>query len=88
MKTRAAIAFEVGVGFAAWLPPLDAGDDPHRERDQLLSLLATGIRGFNLFMAVERDRYYGAAIDRTGRVEAHASWIRPLVAELTLPGSE
>jgi beta-galactosidase len=77
-----AIAFEVGVGFAAWLPPLDAGDDPHRERDQLLSLLAAGIRGFNLFMAVERDRYYGAAIDRTGAVEAHAGWIRPLVAEL------
>ncbi len=76
------IAFEVGVGFAAWLPPLDAGDDPHRERDQLLSLLAAGIRGFNLFMAVERDRYYGAAIDRTGGVEAHAGWIRPLVAEL------
>lgn len=76
------LAFEVGVGFAAWLPPLDAGDDPHRERDQLLSLLAAGIRGFNLFMAVERDRYYGAAIDRTGTVEAHAGWIRPLVAEL------
>jgi beta-galactosidase len=76
------IAFEVGVGFAAWLPPLDAGDDPHRERDQLLSLLAAGIRGFNLFMAVERDRYYGAAIERTGAVEAHAGWIRPLIAEL------
>lgn len=77
-----AIAFEAGVGFAAWLPPLDAGDDPHRERDQLLSLLAAGIRGFNLFMAVERERFYGAAIDRTGGVEAHAGWIRPLVAEL------
>ena len=76
------IAFEVGVGFAAWLPPLDAGDDPHRERDQLLSLLAAGIRGFNLFMAVERDRYYGAAIDRSGALEGHAAWIRPLVAAL------
>jgi beta-galactosidase len=76
------IAFEVGVGFAPWLPPLDAGDDPHRERDQLLSLLAAGIRGFNLFMAVERDRYYGAAIDRTGALEVHAGWIRPLVAAL------
>ena len=76
------IAFEVGVGFAAWLPPLDAGDDPQRERDQLLGLLAAGIRGFNLFMAVERERYYGAAIDRTGAVEAHAAWIRPLTAAL------
>jgi beta-galactosidase len=76
------IAFEVGVGFFPWFPPLDAGDDPTRERDHLLSLLAAGIRGFNLFMAVERDRYYGAAIDRAGRLEPHAAWIRTLVATL------
>ena len=76
------IAFEVGVGFFPWFPPLDAGDDPTRERDHLLSLLAAGIRGFNLFMAVERDRYYGAAIDRAGRLEPHAAWIRTLIATL------
>jgi beta-galactosidase len=76
------IVFEVGVGFFPWFPPLDAGDDPHRERDQLLSLLAAGMRGFNLFMAVERDRYYGAAIAETGAVEPHATWIRALIAAL------
>lgn len=76
------IAFEVGVGFFPWFPPLDAGDDPARERDHLLSLLAAGIRGFNLFMAVERDRYYGAAIDKTGKLEPHAAWIRTLIATL------
>jgi beta-galactosidase len=76
------IAFEVGVGFFPWFPPLDAGDDPGRERDHLLSLLATGIRGFNLFMAVERDRYYGAAIDKAGALERHAAWIPTLVATL------
>ena len=76
------IAFEVGIGFLPWIPPLDADDDPMRERDHLLTLLAGGVRGFNLFMAVERDRYYGAAIDREGRVEAHAAWIRPLLATL------
>jgi beta-galactosidase len=76
------IAFEVGVGFFPWFPPLDAGDDPTRERDHLLSLLAAGIRGFNLFMAVERDRYYGAAIDKAGKLEPHAAWIRTLVATL------
>jgi beta-galactosidase len=76
------IAFEVGVGFFPWFPPLDAGDDPTRERDHLLSLLAAGIRGFNLFMAVERDRYYGAAIDQTGTRAPHAAWIRPLIAAL------
>lgn len=76
------IAFEVGVGFFPWFPPLDAGDDPSRERDHLLSLLAAGIRGFNLFMAVERDRYYGAAIDKTGALERHAAWIPTLLATL------
>jgi beta-galactosidase len=76
------IAFEVGVGFFPWFPPLDAGDDPTRERDQLLTLLAAGIRGFNLYMAVERDRYYGAAIDKTGAPERHAAWIPSLIAAL------
>ena len=74
------IAFEVGVGFFPWFPPLDATDDPTRERDHLLSLLAAGVRGFNLFMAVERDRYYGAAISANGHVEA--TWIKPLLAAL------
>ena len=50
------LAPEVGVGFLPWLPPLDAGDDRTRERDHLLTLLAAGVRGFNLYMAVERDR--------------------------------
>jgi beta-galactosidase len=76
------IAFEVGVGFFPWFPPLDDADDPTRERDQLLSLLACGVRGFNLFMAVARDRYYGAAIDETGKREAHAAWIGALTSAL------
>jgi len=76
------IAFEVGVGFFPWFPPLDDGGDRERERDHLLTLLAGGVRGFNLFMAVERDRYYGAAIDAAGAIEPHAAWIRPLLAAL------
>jgi len=73
------IAF-ASVGGSPWFPPL--GDDPDRERDQLLTLLAAGMRGFNLFMAVERDRYFGAAIAQTGALEPHARWIQPLVAAL------
>lgn len=73
------IAMEVGVGFFPWFPPLDAADDPTRERDHLLSLLAAGARGFNLYMAVERDRYYGAAISQRGQLEKHAQWIHPLI---------
>ena len=76
------LALEVGVGFFPWFPPLDPGNDPTRERDHLLSLLATGVRGFNLFMAVERDRYYGAAITKDGALESHARWIKPLLAAL------
>ena len=76
------IGFEVGVGFFPWFPPLDQTDDPTRERDHLLTLLAAGARGFNLFMAVERDRYYGAAIDTHGKVEAHAKWVKPLIDTL------
>jgi beta-galactosidase len=76
------LALEVGVGFFPWFPPLALDDDPLRERDHLLTLLAGGVRGFNLFMAVERDRYYGAAIDRHGKPEPHARWIKPLTAVL------
>lgn len=74
------LACEVGVGFFPWFPPLDMTEDQTRERDQLLSLLAAGVRGFNIFMAVERDRYYGAAIDQTGLIEA--KWLKPLIAAL------
>jgi len=77
------IAFEVGVGFFPWFPPLDgAAEDPQRERDHLLTLLACGARGFNLYMAVERERWYGAAITGAGIVEKHAAWIRPLMSAL------
>jgi hypothetical protein len=67
-----------GIGLPSWLPPGD--DDPTADRDRLLALLASGARGFELTMAVERDRYHGAAIDRTGRVQA--AWLKPLLAAL------
>jgi beta-galactosidase len=74
------LALEVGIGFFPWFPPLDDKDDASRERDHLLTLLAAGVRGFNVYMAVERDRYYGAAISVEGKIEA--TWIKPLVAAL------
>ena len=76
------IAFEVGLGCVPWAPPLDAKDDPTRERDQLLSLLSQGVRGFALAMAVERAQHYGAAISATGTLEPHAAWLAPLFASL------
>ncbi len=57
-----AFGAEMGVGF----PPFFA---PHDEKDSLYTLIAAlayGLRGFNLYMAVERDRWIGAPIDRHG----------------------
>ena len=76
------LVLEAGIGFAATLPPLDELDEPNRDRDHLLTLLACGARGFNLYMAVERERWYGAAIDTQGRIERDASWLPPLLAAL------
>ncbi len=57
-----AFGAEVGAGF----PPFFA---PHDEKDSLYTLMAAlayGLRGFNLYMAVERDRWIGAPIDPHG----------------------
>ncbi|MCX5746902.1 MAG: beta-galactosidase [Proteobacteria bacterium] len=53
-------ASDVQLGVMPWLPPRDGG------RDQLLTLLAAGIRGWNL----------------VGELEASAGWIGKLVAAL------
>lgn len=73
------LVLEAGCGFFPWFPPL-AKDDPTLERDQLLTLLAAGARGFNLYMAVERERWYGAAISAVGVPEV--AWIKPLIRAL------
>jgi beta-galactosidase len=50
-------------GFPPFFPPLDERDSAFT----LLTALAYGLRGFNLYMAVERDRWIGAPIDPHGR---------------------
>lgn len=57
-----AFASELAAGFPPFFPPLTDADN----RFTALSSLAAGIRGFNLYMAVERDRWIGAPIDRFG----------------------
>ena len=61
---------EMGVGAPPWFTPL-------AHEDSLFCAMAAcayGLRGFNLYMAVDRDRWYGAPIeaDGTPRVEAGA----------------
>lgn len=53
---------EVGAGFPPFFPPLDEKDSLYA----LMCALAYGLRGFNLYMAVDRDRWVGAPIDDKG----------------------
>jgi len=55
-------AVELAAGFPPFFPPLTE----HDNRFAALSCLAAGIRGYNLYMAVERDRWIGSPIDRFG----------------------
>ena len=60
---RPTFACELGAGFPPFIPPLSSSDCLFTA----LTALAYGLRGFNLFMAVDRDRWVGAPIDRRGR---------------------
>lgn len=55
-------AAEMGAGFPPFFAPLDEDDSLYA----LMTALAYGLRGFNLYMAVERDRWIGAPIDPQG----------------------
>jgi beta-galactosidase len=55
---------EVGAGFPPFFAPIDEKDSLYT----LLCALAYGLRGYNLYMAVERDRWVGAPIDPHGRL--------------------
>ena len=73
-----AFACEMGAGFPPFFPPLDERDGAF----SVLCALAYGLRGFNLYMAVERDRWIGAPIDRHGRARPYAVFWRKLTAAL------
>jgi beta-galactosidase len=73
-----AFACEMGAGFPPFFPPLS-------DRDSIFTLLAAlayGLRGFNIYMAVERDRWIGAPIDPRGRPRPFAAFYRKLTAAL------
>ncbi|MBX3230515.1 MAG: beta-galactosidase [Labilithrix sp.] len=77
---RSAPAFgaEVGAGFPPFFPPLDEADSLYT----LCAALAYGLRGFNLYMAVDRDRWVGAPIDEHGLPRRFADDYRALIAAL------
>jgi beta-galactosidase len=69
--SRMPVSPELGVGAPPWFTPLAHEDSMYTA----LVALAYGLRGFSLYMAVDRDRWYGAPIDRHGTPRALAgSW--------------
>ncbi|MEO7328138.1 MAG: beta-galactosidase, partial [Minicystis sp.] len=73
-----AFACEMGAGFPPFFPPLDERDSAFT----LLTALAYGLRGYNIYMAVERDRWIGAPIDPHGRERPFALFWRKLSGAL------
>ena len=55
---------EMGAGFPPYFFPIPEEVD---NQFNVLAALAYGLRGFNIYMAVDRDRWIGAPIDRHGR---------------------
>jgi beta-galactosidase len=68
----------VGAGFPPFFAPLDEHDSMYA----LMCAMAYGLRGFNLYMAVERDRWIGAPIDSHGRPRPMAARYAKLLAAL------
>jgi len=73
-----AFASEMGAGFPPFFPPLTEHDSAFT----VLAALAYGLRGFSVYMAVERDRWIGSPIDRHGRERSQAVFWRKLCAAL------
>jgi beta-galactosidase len=73
-----AFGAEVGAGFPPFFAPLDERDSMYA----LMCAMAYGLRGFNLYMAVERDRWIGAPIDPHGRQRPFAAEYARLLAAL------
>lgn len=67
-------ACEIGAGFPPFFPPLDENDSAFT----LLSALAYGLRGLNIYMMVERDRWIGSPIDPHGRPRPFAHFFHKL----------
>jgi len=77
-RGHAAFACELGAGFPPFFPPLTERDNAF----SVLTALAYGLRGFNAYMVVDRDRWIGAPVDATGKIRPAAEPWRKLLAAL------
>jgi beta-galactosidase len=73
-----AFSCELGAGFPPFFPTMTPEDNAFTA----LTALAYGLRGFNLYMAVQRDRWIGAPIDERGRKHPSFDFWQRLVAAL------
>jgi beta-galactosidase len=60
---KPSFACEMGAGFPPYFFPIPEAID---NEFNVMTALAYGLRGFNIYMAVDRDRWIGAPIDRHG----------------------
>lgn len=78
ISRQPAFACELGAGFPPFFPPLGERDNAFTA----LTALAYGLRGFNVYMAVERDRWIGAPVDRHGRRRSASEFWQKLTQAL------
>ncbi|MFI5301623.1 MAG: beta-galactosidase [Polyangiales bacterium] len=69
-----AFGAEMGAGAPPYFPPLDERD----AQFTVLAAMAYGLRGWNIYMAVERDRWLGSPIDARGMSRPFALFWRKL----------
>src|SRR5690606_29135790 len=77
-RNHPAFACELGAGFPPFFPPLSERDNEFTT----LTALAYGLRGFNVYMAVDRDRWVGAPISREGVRRPSSKFWQDLLAAL------
>jgi beta-galactosidase len=73
-----AFGAEVGVGYPPFFSPIDEEDSLY----VIGAAAAYGLRGFNLYMAVERDRWVGAPIGPHGQARPFARRLAKLLESL------
>jgi beta-galactosidase len=78
LRAHSAFACELGAGFPPFFAPLTDEDNAFTA----MTALAYGLRGFNVYMAVERDRWIGAPIDRRGKPRPSAAFWERLVGAI------
>ena len=71
---------ELGVGGPAYVPP----PEPPAQMSAAIALFGCGVRAFNLYMAVDRDRWIDAALDGDG--VDRTGWVPAFLAALETIG--